>query len=200
MDKSFKVGERVKIKSDAWVSQPNFPGKEFTIEELYNCGSQIYAREQKGIANGVRVEALEYVYKYQIGEKVRCRYNDNGTNQYVGDYGTITGYSDLNSNYPYRVSFAMGLVAFNEEELESYNDSVDPANNLVMDDGRCVDKNCPACYSTWPGYVKSLPADPVVGTATWRSLYSASYDLNWFVQKTPYKNQIEEDLKKLKRQ
>lgn len=52
---------------------------------------------------------------FKIGDKVRCKWNDNGTQEYVGKTGKITGITGSYS-YPYEVDFT--TWDFSEKELE----------------------------------------------------------------------------------
>lgn len=56
---------------------------------------------------------------FKIGDKVRCKYNDNGTRDYIGLEGEIMEVID-SSRHPYRTSFG-GCASFSAEELELIN-------------------------------------------------------------------------------
>ncbi len=63
--------------------------------------------------------------KFKVGDKVRCHYNDNGSNECVGMEGEITYVSSSKVSYPYNVSFSTSSL-FSEKELELIN------NNKIM--------------------------------------------------------------------
>lgn len=63
------------------------------------------------------------MHKFKVGDAVRCFYNDDGSNQYVGYEGVITdidNYSYEGRRYPYEVNFSNSN--FGEHELELIKD------------------------------------------------------------------------------
>lgn len=57
------------------------------------------------------------IQELKIGDMVKCVYNDNGTDEYVGCSGKIVGI-DVFDSYPYTVDFAYsGKFSRNELEL-----------------------------------------------------------------------------------
>lgn len=54
--------------------------------------------------------------QFKVGNRVKCVYNDNGSQEYVGTVGTITAI-DGEKNHPYYVSFCRASFAENELAL-----------------------------------------------------------------------------------
>lgn len=61
---------------------------------------------------------------FKVGDKVRCVWNDNGTNEYIGEEGKIINVH-ISDKYPYTVDFSS--CDFKAEELELISNK-----NIIM--------------------------------------------------------------------
>jgi len=53
--------------------------------------------------------------RFKVGDKVRCKWNDNGSSNYVGSTGTVTS---VNHSHTYPYDTTIGPFAFRDAELE----------------------------------------------------------------------------------
>lgn len=72
--------------------------------------------------------------KFKKGDRVRCHYNGNGTNGYVGSEGIILSVGQTsNSTYPYEVDFSRALFGDHELELvKKYKKVMTPIEKFAL--------------------------------------------------------------------
>lgn len=147
--------------------------------------------------------------KFKVGDRVRCFYNDNGMNQYVGQEGKVTviGRSGNPQRYPYSVDFAN--ACFGDHELELINGN----NSISMDKHYRLKKDLPGITagavlkkfgSVYEPINDLYNTDAVEeGTTPRYNIYSVEHAAEWFervypvnlLTKTVYK--LKEEAKEL---